>query len=238
MVPLSDNAGVTVGVHRDAMAQLVVTFDPSGLQAFHRAAEALASPDKLDRAIHEGIRQAGDKMRTVVRATLTVQMGLKSKTPVVQGTRSYIPERFAYAIEGNKKGQYIAAYQGVKASVTIPMARFSARQHWRFQTRQAGGKFGKIPDKLNPKTGGVVASPWGVAHAFKRSFEDENGVFRSWIAEGLGSKGGKQWWRRRRLDGPGTWKEIVQGATVATFDAQAPALMEEYAGRRLARLLP
>lgn len=65
---------------------------------------------------------------------------------------------------------------------------------------------------------GVVASPWRVTHAFKRSFVDDKGIFRAGLP---GQKRGKG----RKLYGAALWKEIIKDQTLRTFEAEAPREM-------------
>lgn len=211
------------------MPQLIAAYDPSGVRKMMGAVERLSNVDKIERALHEGVRAAGDKVRTQVRRALHRQMGTKKYGTIVKATRSYVPGRMAYAIEGSGKGLPIEEFP-VSASDDIRLRwRWSPKWHWRLQSRQANGRFGAI-DASSTGKAGVVAQPWRVTHPFKRSFVDMQGVYRAALP---GKRG-----RGRKLYGPAAWKEIVRGETVATFQRIAPREMEAQIGKRLARLVP
>ena len=79
--------------------------------------------------------------------------------------------------------------------------------------------------------GPVTASPWGVAHTFTRSFKT--------------TRKGRLLARRtasrfpvRSLRGPSPAKELVKDASLATFEAAVPAIVEPTIMRRLVRLMP
>ncbi len=211
------------------MPQLIAAYDPSGVRKMLGAIDRLSNVDKVERALHEGVRAAGDKVRTQVRRSLHRQMGTKKYGTIVKATRSYIPARMAYAIEGTGKGLPIQEFP-VKASDDIRMRwRWSPKWHWRLQSRQSNGRFGRI-ELTSTGRAGVVAQPWRVTHAFKRSFVDAQGIYRAALP---GTRG-----KGRKLYGPAAWKEIVRGETVAMFQSLAPKEMQAQVGKRLARLLP
>ncbi|TPQ51970.1 hypothetical protein C2U72_05570 [Prosthecomicrobium hirschii] len=197
---------------------IVVSYDGRGVASMLTAATLLASRDRLGRALHEGVRAAGDKTRTVVRKTLHQQMGTKRYGTVVAATRSFIPGQMTYVIEGRGKGLPIIEFpvRGSRAK----------RRTWREQPRDAAGRFGLLPPT---DIGFVTAQPWRVAHTFKRSFVAADGTYKARLP---GST------RKRKLFGPSVAKEIVKGATRAAFEATAPREMDVQIGKRLARILP
>lgn len=213
------------------MPQLITTYDGKGVRRMLDATAALASPGKIERSLHEGVRAAGDKIRTVVRRRLHAQMGTKKYGTIVKATRSYIPGRLMYGIDGQGKGLYIDEFP-VRAGKR-EAKRFDPREQWRRQPRDAHGRFGKLPktwaDELDGP-GGVSASPWRVVHKFKRSYVDGEGVYR---ARRPGKKG-----KGRKLYGASAAKELVKGETRSTFEREAPREMDLQIGKRLARLLP
>ena len=197
---------------------IVVTYDGRGVASILTAATLLASPDRLGRALHEGVRAAGDKTRTVVRKALHQQMGTKPYGTIVATTRSFIPDPMTYVIEGHGSG--------------LPIIQFPVRgsktkgRTWRDQPRDAAGRFGLLPPT---DIGFVTARPWRVAHNFKRSFVAADGTFKARLP---GST------RTRKLFGPSVAKEIVKGATLAAFEATAPREMDLQIGKRLTRIVP
>jgi hypothetical protein len=226
--PGAQAAGVFVyagGDHVTAPIQIYVHFDGAGLRTMMRSAETLATPAKYERALHEGVRAAGDKVRTVVRKTLHKQMGTKKYGMIVKATRSYIPAPMSYAIDGAGKGLPITDFP-VKGSKAASV-RWSPKEHWRLQKRSKDGRFGAMKAGNDA---GVTGRPWSVVHRFARSYQDGEGVFRAHLP---GKKKGKG----RRLFGPSPAKEIIKDATAAAFERDGPRELETQIGKRLARIL-
>ena len=195
-----------------------VTYDGRGVASMLSAATLLASPDRLGRALHDSVRAAGDKTRTVVRKSLHQQMGTKRYGTIVAATRSFIPGPMTYVIEGRGKGLPI---------IEFPVRGSRAKgRTWRDQPRDAAGRFGPLPPSV---IGFVTARPWRVAHNFKRSFVAADGTYKARLP---GST------RTRKLFGPSVAKEIVKDATLAAFETTAPREMEVQIVRRLARIVP
>ncbi len=205
--------------------RLVVSYDASGLRVFAEAAETLVRPSLYERALHEGVRAAGDKVRTVIRKTLYHQMGVRTYGRIVRATRSYIPARMQYAIDGSGKGLPITDFS-VRAKKRASL-RWSPSEHWRVQTRGKDGRFGVIK---KADEAGVTAKPWRVVHNFKRSFVDSSGVFRAMLP-------GKTKGRGRKLYGPSVAKEIVRGATAEAFERDGQRELQIQVGKKLARIL-
>ena len=197
---------------------IVVTYDGRGVASILTAATLLASPDRLGRALHEGVRAAGDKTRTVVRKALHQQMGTKRYGTIVAATRSFIPGPMTYVIEGRGSGLPI---------VEFPVRGSRAKSRtWKDQRRDAAGRFGLLPPS---DIGFVTARPWRVAHSFKRSFVAADGTYKARLP-------GSQ--RARKLFGPSVAKEIARDATRAAFEATAAREMDRQLAKRLARLVP
>lgn len=77
----------------------------------------------------------------------------------------------------------------------------------------------------------VTASPWGVAHRFKRSFKTSaKGLLRA--------RRGASRFPIRSLRGPSIAKEIVKDQTASGFEATAAALVRGAVLKRIGRLLP
>ena len=197
---------------------IVVTYDGRGVASMLSAATLLASPDRLGRALHEGVRAAGDKTRTVVRKALHQQMGTKRYGTIVAATRSFIPAPMTYVIEGSGKGLPIIEFP-------VHGSRAKGRT-WRDQPRDGAGRFGPLPPF---DIGFVTARPWRVAHNFKRSFVAADGTYKARLP-------GSQ--RARKLFGPSVAKEIARDATRAAFEATAAREMDRQLAKRLARLVP
>ncbi|MBT9291836.1 hypothetical protein [Prosthecodimorpha staleyi] len=197
---------------------IVVTYDGRGIASMLSAAMLLAAPGRLERALHEGVRAAGDKTRTVVRKSLHQQMGTKRYGTVVAATRSFIPGPMTYVIEGSGKG--------------LPIVEFPVRgsrtkgRTWRQQPRDGAGRFGPLPPS---DIGFVTARSWRVAHNFKRSFVAADGTYKARLPSSP---------RTRKLFGPSVAKEIVKGATCTAFEATALREMEANLAKRLARIVP
>jgi hypothetical protein len=204
--------------------QIVARYDGSGLLTMMRSAETLASPARYERALHEGARAAGDKVRTVVRKALQRQTGVKRYAVIVKATRSYIPGRMQYAIDGSGKGLPITDFP-VRARKVDPR-RFHPKLIWQIQKRDKMGRF----KGLKPLGDNVSANVWGVAHRFKRSYEGRDGIFRAILPEHPRGKG-------RRLFGPSPAKEIVKAETAAAFNRDGPRELDLQIWRRLARIL-
>ena len=153
-------------------------------------------------AIREGLNQGGDKVRTEVRRVLQVQMGTRTYRAITSNTRSI------RATGGTLAYQII----GSRTPLEIKEFRIQSRGpkrlgDWRDQSR-IGGRFGPIKAQ-----GNVVAAPWSVSRAFKRSFD--------LVGKGLVStrpaEGGKSRGSRRLLYGPTVAKEMLQGETPRAF---------------------
>lgn len=108
----------------------------------------------------------------------------------------------------------------------------------RVNSRKAGLSYGitgegkGLPIREFPHSapGNIIASPWGVVHAFKRSFvKPDNGSF---VAR-LSSKR----FPIRKLFGPSLAKEIVKDQSLAAFEAGVAADVVPAIEKRLARLL-
>lgn len=76
---------------------------------------------------------------------------------------------------------------------------------------------------------GVAGFPWGVEHDFKRSFALGGGRFKA--------RRGAARLPVRSLNGPALPKELVKGASAATFYREAERVVPDMILKRLARLL-
>ncbi|KPL52265.1 hypothetical protein ABB55_08495 [Prosthecomicrobium hirschii] len=212
------------------MARIVITYDPSGVQKMLTALSGLRSPDLVQTRLEEGVHRAGRYLLPIVRKTLQEQTNIKPRG-VSSRTKGFVPAgmRGVYQIAATGSGVYIAEVQGTKGSKRDSV-RWSPRQHWKLQARDSRGRWGQIAGGTE---GGVTSDPWGVAHRFKRSFVSAKGRYYAVLPTAKGSKS-----KGRLLYGPAVWKELVKGATLAVFEAQAPALMQREVEAKLTRLMP
>jgi len=198
---------------------IAAEYDGKGTTRFIVSTTRLSGGKALQ-VMRESLRGAGLKTRTQVRRALKEQMGTRTAKAITARTRSYSHEGgLAYSIEGNGKGLPISEFS-VKISRSKKIAaRWSPRDHWRVQTRDGTGRFGKI---VEPGGVGVTGFPWGVAHPFPRSFNHPaKGPLMVRVA---GQKS------VRKIFGPSVAKEIDQGQSLAAFEATGI--------RELARILP
>lgn len=164
------------------------------------------------RAIAEGLNEGGDKVRTQVRRAMREQTGLLRLKSVTSR-------------EGNIRA-------------TIPAGAAPAGVHLAFglaYTIIYRGKPATKPDEFKKSVkrgpgGGVTVWLWGVAHKFKRSFQQK---FKGGLRMRLG--GPRE--PIRGFDGPNLAKEAVKGQVAATFQAQAATLVRPAIEKRLARAL-
>lgn len=205
---------------------LTAVYDPTAVLKFIASAEKLKSRANIERALHQGIRKAGDKTRTVVRHALKAQTGVKRYGDIVEKTRSYIPAPLTYVIEGAGSGLPIEKFK-VNVHAFDP-DRWSARAHWKVQPRNARGRFGPIDTRDDDAVEGF---PWAVSHHFKRSYVAADGSYRAFLP---GRKRGKG----RMLFGPAIWKEIVKDQSLAAFTTSAPKFMDEEVMREARHLMP
>lgn len=171
-------------------------------------------------AIREGLNQGGDKVRTEVRRVLQVQMGTRTYRAITSNTRSIRATggALAYEIIGSPKPLKIEEFR-------IQSRGPKRLGDWRDQSR-VSGRFGPIKAK-----GSVVAAPWAVSRAFKRSF-DLVGKGLVAIRPANAGKSG-----RRLLYGPTVAKEMLQGETPRAFTRSAARHVPPIILARLGRSL-
>jgi hypothetical protein len=189
-------------------------------------ANGLAGP-RVHKVLREGLREGGDKVRTKVRRALKEQMGVKKYGTIVRGVDGVLSHSgiLRYIIRGSGQGLPIEEFP-VSAKAGQGHIRWSRREHWKLQTRESLGRFGKIQD-VPPE---VTASPWGIARTFKRSFVAKVG-YRAAIP------GGKYGWVMRKLFGPGIAKEIVKDKSAGAFEMSVRTDVLPAIEKRLARLI-
>lgn len=181
-------------------------------------------------AIREGLNQGGDKVRTEVRRVLQVQMGTKTYRAITSNTRTVRATANGSGLWSIGGGGY--AYQIIGSPKPIKIEEFRIQSRgpkrlgdWRDQSR-VSGRFGPIKAK-----GSVVAAPWAVSRAFKRSF-DLVGKGLVAIRPASAGKGG-----RRLLYGPTVAKEMLQGETPRAFTRSAARHVPPIILARLGRSL-
>lgn len=184
-----------------------------------------AMGDKVPQVLREGLGEGGNRIRTDWRRALKDQTAVKRYGAIVGRTSGSLRGPLTYTLSafGKLPIQEFRWSASKRASV-----RWSPREHWRLQVpRQAHGRFGKMP-KMDD-AGGVTASPWGVAHRFKRSFLSEKGPM---AIRSAGSRA------RRALYGPSPGKEAVKDQALVAFENGVRVHVVAMIDKRLARLLP
>ncbi|WEK50325.1 MAG: hypothetical protein P0Y66_22230 [Candidatus Kaistia colombiensis] len=197
----------------------------NALAAWERAFREM--PTKAKREFENGLSDGGLKLRTQVRAALKKQMGTKGLSPIITRTPSKLDRgNLSFTIFGNGRGLPINAFPVRMSRSKRALVRWSPREHWRLQSRDAAGKFGKIQD--TPEAA-VTAMLWGSAHAFQRSFVGPRGP----RAIRGGGKGGM-----RQLFGPAVSKELNYDQSLAAFRTGIATIIEPSIRKRLAALMP
>lgn len=176
----------------------------------------------------EALQKGGEKTRTQMRRALKGQTNVKTYGTIVAhvtGKRAGL----AYTITGRGKGLPIREFPVRVSRSRRQWVRWSPREHWRLQKRNASGQFGALPDIS--EAGEVNAVPWGVGRTFKRSFAMPDGRLRQAV------KGGKRGWKLHALFGPSIAKEIVKDEALATFYRSVETDIVPAVERRLMSLL-
>lgn len=124
---------------------------------------------------------------------------------------------------------------GVKAAGSITRRTSTRRAYAGRLEYDVDGAGKGMPIKEFPVSasarGPVTATPWGVAHRFKRSFKTTGqGLLRARL--------GARRMPIRALYGPAVSKEIVKDETAAEWQAKAAPTVERMVFKRLGRLLP
>lgn len=196
------------------------------LARFGRTLDNLS--DKAKQEMARGLSRGGEKLRTPVRRALKEQTSVKRYGTIVANTRGWLDAgALTYTIEASGKGLPLSEFPH-KASRSKRLAiRWSAKEHWRLQKRDAGGRFGALP-AMNDS--GVSATMWMKKRGFARSFvHPKRGPLMQRVA---GKKG------MRKIYGPSLPKELTIGRTAQTFQRQARSIVMNEIEKRLTRLLP
>jgi hypothetical protein len=155
---------------------------------------------KLPQAIARGLNEGGDRVRTQVQRTLQKQTGLVKHGSVT------------------KRARTIRAFPG-GLNYSIIVSGKPATKPTEFRTRVTTGK-----------GGGVIIWMWGVAHKFKRSFQQlERG--------GLRMRLGAARLPVRGFDGPNLAKEAVKDQTAEAFFRTTGAVVAPIVEKHLMRVL-
>lgn len=155
---------------------------------------------RLPQAIARGLNEGGDKVRTQAQRALQKQTGLVRYGSVTKRTRT------ARAFPG-----------GLNYSIIVsgkPPTRPAE-----FRTRVTTGP-----------GGGVTVWMWGVAHKFKRSFQQK-------LKGGLRMRLDASRLPVRGFDGPNLAKEAVKDQTAEAFFRTADAVVAPIVEKHLARVL-
>jgi hypothetical protein len=155
---------------------------------------------KLPQAIARGLNEGGDRVRTQVQRTLQKQTGLLKYASVT------------------KRARTIRAFPG-GLGYSIVVSGKPATKPAEFRTRVTTGS-----------GGGVTIWMWGVAHKFKRSFQQK-------LKGGLRMRIGEDRLPLRGFDGPNLAKEAVKDQTAEAFFRTADAVVAPIVEKNLMRAL-
>jgi hypothetical protein len=155
---------------------------------------------KLPQAIARGLNEGGDRVRTQVQRTLQKQAGLLKYNSVT------------------KRARTIRAFPG-GLNYSIIVSGKPATKPSEFRTRVTTGP-----------GGGVTIWMWGVAHKFKRSFQQKmkGGLRMRLDASRLPVRG---------FDGPNLAKEAVKDQTAEAFFRTTAAVVAPIVEKHLMRVL-
>lgn len=188
-------------------ALFTLTFDASQILAMATNLKGLSNA--VPRAIRQGLGEGGNLVRTDVRKALYDQTGVKAYRSITGRTRSYVESgALRYVIVGTNRPMPIE-------EVKIQSRGSTRFGDWRDQVRGRSGRFGELKASAAKP---VIASPWNVVHAFKRSF---NMVGRGLVAIRPGKDGKRG--STRHLYGPSIAKELVSGQVPVVFQQSVEA---------------
>jgi hypothetical protein len=155
---------------------------------------------KLPQAIARGLNEGGDRVRTQTQRALQKQTGLLKYASVT------------------KRARTIRAFPG-GLGYSIIVSGKPATKPAEFRTRVTKGP-----------GGGVTIWMWGVAHKFKRSFQQK-------LRGGLRMRIGEDRLPLRGFDGPNLAREAVKDATAEAFFRTAEAVVAPIVEKNLMRAL-
>jgi hypothetical protein len=155
---------------------------------------------KLPQAIARGLNEGGDRVRTQVQRTLQKQTGLLKYGSVT------------------KRARTIRAFPG-GLNYSLIVSGKPATKPTEFRTRVTTGA-----------GGGVTIWMWGVAHKFKRSFQQKYKL-------GLRARLGAERDKLRGFDGPNLAKEAVKDQTAEAFFRTTGAVVAPIVEKHLMRAL-
>lgn len=197
--------------------------------ALHDYAAALMQlGQKGQTELARGLTEGGLKVRTQVRRALREQTGVRAAGSITKRTtsKSATPGSLEFRISGWGKGIPIKEFPTRYSRSKRAMVRWSPREHWKIQERDADGRFGAMPEV---NEAGVSARVWTSWHAFQRSFVTPRGP----RAMRPGTKR-----QLRQLYGPAIPKEITVDKSLQTFMTGVNVLIEPILARRLNAMLP
>lgn len=176
------------------MTRLVYQWDDSGTARIYAALDALSGPRRTA-AARRALNHTGAKVHTIVKRTLTKQMGLTSQKLFKDG-------RVLRPIKAS--GAHLE-YQIVSTGRAVRLA-----------------EFGPNPSGPGIKSRSLSAAPWGNRRKFKRAFWIAGGA--AWGRGNLKGSNiymriGKERFPVKALWGPNLNKELVKDATAAAFHA-------------------
>jgi len=180
-----------------------------------KTAAALAKMSgRVQVAIARGLNEGGDLVRTKVRAAMREQTGLVRLNSVTSRSRT----ARAYGV-GREAKSGIGPTRPASLTYTIIFVGKPTTKPSEFkkQVKRGAG-------------GGVTVWMWGVAHTFKRSFQQK-------LLGGLRMRLGGERLPIRGFDGPNLAKEAVKGKVAETFLTQASAVVPPRIDKHLARLI-
>jgi hypothetical protein len=199
--------------------RITVTLDEKAINRFAAGLQTMGSKGRTVMA--NGLKNGGDKVRTAVRKALKEQTSAKRAGAINKNTRSYLDRgALEYAITATDKGLPITEFPTRFSRKKNTLVRWSAREHWRLQHRDARGRFGKLE---HTEEAAVAAMVWGSLHRFQRSF---NHPERGPVMQRVAGKPGL-----RKLYGPNLAKEIGRDDSLATFMREAPKVQDEIVKR-------
>jgi hypothetical protein len=155
---------------------------------------------KLPQAIARGLNEGGDRVRTQTQRALQKQAGLLKYNSVT------------------KRARTVRAFPG-GLNYSIIVSGKPATRPAEFRTRVTTGP-----------GGGVTIWMWGVAHKFKRSFQQK-------LRGGLRMRLDASRLPVRGFDGPNLAKEAVKDATAEAFFRTADSLVAPIVEKNLMRAL-
>jgi hypothetical protein len=191
---------------------LTLKIDSADLKQLERALDRMQA--RLPQAISRGLNEGGDRVRTQVQRALQKQTGLVRYASVTKRVRT----ARAYATGLAPKSGIGPSRPGSLSYQIIVSGKPPTRPD-EFRTRVTTGP-----------GGGVIIFMWGIAHKFKRSFQQK---FKLGLRARLGAARDKI----RGFDGPNLAKEAVKDQTAEAFFRTADAVVVPIVEKAIMRAL-